>query len=185
MQSGRPTGMDSGRKCIVPIVVRLSANFSKKETNDLFITSLPKSHLLQYLKLAASLPPKTIRLKANSHRHTTQTGLFYRVWCGGVNWVGPTATQNDAFCVRPRRTRAGVRPRDTLRRWTHELVFTGYLPGAAARAESVTENRNRYRDILKNRNRHRRRYWKNRKKTNTDEKNTEKPKIRFLLMTIY
>jgi len=32
------------------------------------------------------------------------------------------------------------------------------------RAESVTENRNRYRNILKNRNRHRRRYWKNRRK---------------------
>ena len=46
---------------------------------------------------------------------------------------------------------------------------------ALARAESVTENRNRYRDILKNQNRHRRVYWKKtRKKTKTDEKNTEK-----------
>ena len=24
---------------------------------------------------------------------TTPTGLFRRVWCGGVNWVGPTARQ--------------------------------------------------------------------------------------------
>ena len=33
-----------------------------------------------------------------------------------------------------------------------------YKGSVLARAESVTENR--YRDILKNRNRHRRRYWK-------------------------
>ena len=56
-----------------------------------------------------------------------------------------------------------------------------FIAIVCTRAESVTENRNRYRDILKNRNWHRPRYWKNRKPT----KNTEKTKIRFLLMTIY
>jgi len=43
------------------------------------------------------------------------------------------------------------------------------------RAESVTENRNRYRDILKNRNRHRRRHWKNRKKRKPTKKIPKKP----------
>jgi len=33
-----------------------------------------------------------------------------------------------------------------------------HMAQLVGRAESVTENRNRYRDILKNRNRHRRRY---------------------------
>ena len=46
-----------------------------------------------------------------------------------------------------------------------------FIAIVCTRAESVTENRNLYRDILKKRNRHRRRYWK---KTETDEKNTEK-----------
>jgi len=45
---------------------------------------------------------------------------------------------------------------------------------AWTRAESVTENRNRYRDILKNRNRHRRRYLKNRKTENRRKKYRKK-----------
>jgi len=51
-------------------------------------------------------------------------------------------------------------------------------------AESVTENRNRYRDILKTKTDTDVGIEKP-KKPKTDEKNTEKPKIRFLLMTIY
>jgi len=50
-------------------------------------------------------------------------------------------------------------------------------------AESVTENRNRYRDILKTKTDTDVGIEKP-KKPKTDEKNTEKPKIRFLLMTI-
>jgi len=43
----------------------------------------------------------------------------------------------------------------TIRRLGKKFVVSRQV---CARAESVTENRNRYRDILKNRNRHRRRY---------------------------
>ena len=50
---------------------------------------------------------------------------------------------------------------------------------------SVTENRNRYRDILKTETDTDVGIEKT-EKPKTDEKNTEKkPKIRFLLMTIY
>ena len=52
-------------------------------------------------------------------------------------------------------------------------------------AESVTENRNRYRDILKTETDTDVGIEKNRKKTKTDEKIPKKTKIRFLLMTIY
>ena len=40
---------------------------------------------------------------------TTQTGLFCRVWCGGVNWVGPTARQvrSASECVGRRSATAG------------------------------------------------------------------------------
>jgi len=55
--------------------------------------------------------------------------------------------------------------------------FTWVVP--ETRAESVTENRNRYRDILKNRNWHRRRYWENQKKTKTDEKIPKKRNFGF------
>jgi len=50
---------------------------------------------------------------------------------------------------------------------------------ACARAESVTENRNRYRDILKNQHRHRRRYWKNPKNENQRKKYRKKRKFGF------
>ena len=61
---------------------------------------------------------------------------------------------------------------------THQRV-------ALNRAESVTENRNRYRDILKTETDTDVGIEITEKKPKTDEKNTEKPKIRFLLMTIY
>jgi len=40
---------------------------------------------------------------------TTRTGLFCRVWCGGVNWVGPTARQvrSASECVGRRSATAG------------------------------------------------------------------------------
>ena len=60
---------------------------------------------------------------------------------------------------------------------THQRV-------ALNRAESVTENRNRYRDILKTKTDTDVGIEKN-EKTENRRKNTEKTKIRFLLMTIY
>ena len=51
---------------------------------------------------------------------TTQTGLFCRVWCGGVNWVGPTAGQVRSVSGLCRSVSGGaVRPPDALRRRTH------------------------------------------------------------------
>ena len=49
---------------------------------------------------------------------TTQTGLFCRVWCGGVNWVGPTARQVRSVLCRSV-SGGAVRPPDALRRRTH------------------------------------------------------------------
>jgi len=51
---------------------------------------------------------------------TTQTGLFCRVCCGSVNWVGPTARQVRSVSGLCRSASGGaVRPPDALRRGTH------------------------------------------------------------------
>jgi len=47
---------------------------------------------------------KSQRINSNCPIHTTmpdttQAGLFCRVWCSNVNWVGPTARQTYAFCI--------------------------------------------------------------------------------------
>jgi len=49
---------------------------------------------------------------------TTQTGPSCRVWCGGVNWVGPTARQvrSASECVGRRKQALPMRPPDALRR---------------------------------------------------------------------
>jgi len=82
------------------------------------------------------------------------------------NWFGKGYTK----WPRTHCTRRRVEPRD---RHSDGLTDLRSSVLRRDRAESVTENRNRYRDILKNR--HRRRYWKKTKKTI----------IRFLLLTIY
>jgi len=54
---------------------------------------------------------------------TTQTGLFCRVWCDGVNWVGPTARQVRSVSGLCRNVSGGaVRPLDALR---HRMHLTG------------------------------------------------------------
>jgi len=50
---------------------------------------------------------------------TTQTGLFCRVWFGGVNWVGPTARQVRSALKWSVMAGGAVRPPDALRRRTH------------------------------------------------------------------
>ena len=51
---------------------------------------------------------------------TTQTGWFCRVWCGGVNWVGPTVRHGRSVSGLCRSMSGGaVRPPDALRRTTH------------------------------------------------------------------
>ena len=56
---------------------------------------------------------------------TTQTRLFCRVWCGGVNWVGPTARQVRSVSALCRSASGGaVRPLDALRHRTHLSVPT-------------------------------------------------------------
>jgi len=63
-----------------------------------------------------------------------------------------------------------------------EVYSSENQPQLITRAESVTENRNRYRDILKTETDTDVGIEKNRKPT---EKIPKKTKIRFLLMTIY
>jgi len=51
---------------------------------------------------------------------TTKTGLFCRVWCGNVNWVGPTARQVRSVSALCRSVSgSAVPPPDALRRRTH------------------------------------------------------------------
>jgi len=43
--------------------------------------------------LLPHLPTYPLKLIHTATPNTTQTGLFCRVWFGGGNWVGPTASQ--------------------------------------------------------------------------------------------
>jgi len=103
------------------------------------------------------------------HRHENRVGKYVKKWLEEI-WL---QTHHQPLDRREKWRRIAWRQQKlysavaeptevlTYNRKT-ETVFGKVLQ---PRAESVTENRNRYRDILKNRKRHRRRYWKNRKPT--------------------
>ena len=75
-----------------------------------------------------------------------------------------------------------VCPQAYLRNDTPDLHL---IFGVCIRAESVTENRNRYRDILKTETDTDVGIEKTEKNENRRKKYRKNPKIRFLLMTIY
>ena len=61
----------------------------------------------------------TLQLIHTATPDMTQTGLFCRVRCGGVNWVGQTAKQVRFVSERCRGVSGAVRPPGALRRRTH------------------------------------------------------------------
>ena len=87
---------------------RLKANSHSHARHDKTVLSV--SHALRrcelnsrQLKTVADGSLKSEHVNSNCPIHTatpdrTQTWLFCRVWCGGVNWVGPDS-QAGAFCV--------------------------------------------------------------------------------------
>jgi len=84
-----------------------------------------KNKISDNSRLAPTENLKSEHVNSNCPIHTdtpdtTQTGLFCRVWCGGVNWVGQTARQVSCVSGLCRSVSGGaVRPPDTLRRRTH------------------------------------------------------------------
>ena len=69
---------------------------------------------------AGLLPTENLNTFRAIAQFTTQTGRSCRVWCGGVNRVGPTSAFSGGVC---RAAQAlPVRPPDALRRRTHLSV---------------------------------------------------------------
>ena len=94
---------------------------NQNETCQLKMSPTPISYNVECLQKAkVSVQLRYLKLIHTATPDTTHTGLFCHVWCGGVNWVGPTARQTHSVSGLCRSLSGGaVRPPDALGRRTH------------------------------------------------------------------